>query len=50
MNTAAALIVAGVVTDLAAGVRLAAEAIDTGKARKVLDHLVQVTNTLGDKA
>ncbi|MDY0883048.1 anthranilate phosphoribosyltransferase [Dongia soli] len=50
MNAAAALIVAGVVTDLAAGVRLAAEAIDTGKARKVLDHLVQVTNTVGDKA
>ncbi|TXH34701.1 MAG: anthranilate phosphoribosyltransferase [Rhodospirillaceae bacterium] len=50
MNAAAAFIVAGVVTDLAAGVRLAAEAIDTGKARKVLDHLVQVTNTLGDKA
>jgi anthranilate phosphoribosyltransferase len=50
MNAAAAFIIAGLVTDLAAGVRLAAEAIDTGKARKVLDHLVQVTNTLGDKA
>jgi anthranilate phosphoribosyltransferase len=44
MNAAAGLVVAGTTTDLAAGVRLAAEAIDDGRAVAVLERLVEVSN------
>jgi anthranilate phosphoribosyltransferase len=44
LNTAAALIVAERAEDLKAGVRIAAEAIDSGKARQVLDKLIAVSN------
>ncbi|MCB1464826.1 MAG: anthranilate phosphoribosyltransferase [Nitratireductor sp.] len=44
MNTAAALIIADSASDLAQGVRLAAEAIDTGAAKAVLEKLVIVSN------
>jgi anthranilate phosphoribosyltransferase len=38
-NTAAALIVAGRTTSLHEGVAMSADAIDTGKAKMVLDNL-----------
>lgn len=44
LNTAAALIVSDRAEDLKAGVRIAAEAIDSGKARQVLDKLIAVSN------
>ena len=39
MNAGAALVVAGMAPDLAAGINLAGEAIDSGAARDVLDRL-----------
>ena len=44
LNAAAALIIAGKVTDLKAGVIKAAAAIDGGQAQAVLDKLVEITN------
>ena len=44
LNSAAALLVAGRADDLRAGVALAADAIDSGRARQVLDELVRITN------
>jgi anthranilate phosphoribosyltransferase len=44
LNAAAALVVVGKATDLAAGVALAAEVIDSGRANEVLDAFVRVTN------
>jgi anthranilate phosphoribosyltransferase len=47
LNTAGALIVAGKAATLKDGVALAAETIDSGKARAKLDGLVEVTNRQG---
>ena len=44
LNTAAALIIAGKVTDLRSGADLALDAIVNGKAAKVLASLVAITN------
>ncbi len=44
LNAAAALIVAGKAEGLLQGAKLAAEAIDSGAARKSLDDLVAITN------
>lgn len=44
LNTAAALVVADRAEDLRTGVRLAAEAIDSGRAKATLDTLVSVSN------
>ena len=44
LNSAAALIVAGRARDLRRGVDQAAQAIDEGKARRVLEKLVAITN------
>ncbi len=44
LNSAAALVVADRVGDLRAGVAIAAEAIDSGAARQVLERLVAMTN------
>ena len=44
-NRAAALLVAGKVATLRAGVQMAAEAVDSGKARAVLAKLVAITNS-----
>jgi anthranilate phosphoribosyltransferase len=41
LNAAAAMVVAGVSTDLSAAVELASEAIDTGKAQKTLEILIR---------
>ncbi len=43
-NAAAALIVAGKADNAGDGVRLAAESIDSGRARSVLDRLVEISN------
>lgn len=45
MNAAAALIVAEKANDLRAGAEMAAEMIDSGAAARVLDRLVEITNT-----
>ncbi|HJT07508.1 MAG TPA: anthranilate phosphoribosyltransferase [Stellaceae bacterium] len=47
LNSAAALIVAGRAHDLRQGVDQAADAIDEGKARRVLEKLVAITNGSG---
>ena len=44
LNSAAALVVAGKVERLRDGIGLAAEVIDNGHARHVLDRLVEITN------
>ncbi len=44
-NSAAALLVAGKAATLRAGVQMAAEAIDSGKARATLEKLVAITNS-----
>lgn len=44
LGSAGALIVAGKASDLKEGVGMAAEAVDSGAARKVLDDLVKITN------
>ncbi len=43
LNAAAALLVAGKVPDLRAGAEMAAESIDSGAARKVLEGMVRIT-------
>jgi len=45
LNAAAALIIAGRATDLREGARLAADGIDSGRARRALERLVAITNT-----
>jgi anthranilate phosphoribosyltransferase len=47
LNSAAALVVAGRAADLGEGLTLAAHAIDSGAARKVLQDLVTLTNGAG---
>lgn len=44
-NAAAALIVAGEANDIKAGAALAAQSIDSGKAKGVLDKLIEITNS-----
>jgi len=43
INSAAALVVAGKAADLMEGVRLAADSLDSGRARAALDRLVQIS-------
>lgn len=43
-TAAAALMIAGKAGDLKAGVKLAADAVDSGRAMKVLEHLIRITN------
>jgi len=44
MNAAAALLAGGKAKNLKEGVRMAAEAIDSGAARRTLDRLIEVSN------
>ena len=44
MNAGAGLVIAGKVSDLPDGIRLAAEAIDSGQGQTVLETLVKVSN------
>ncbi|MCB8838556.1 anthranilate phosphoribosyltransferase [Aurantimonas sp. VKM B-3413] len=46
LNAAGALVMAGAVPDLSAGVAKAAEAIDTGRARAALERLAAVTQRI----
>ncbi len=50
INAAAVLLLAGVAADLKQGVTRAAEAVDTGKAQKTLEHLVRLSLSLKDVA
>ncbi|HEV2302916.1 MAG TPA: anthranilate phosphoribosyltransferase [Stellaceae bacterium] len=45
-NSAAALVVAGRAADLKAGIELAAASVDSGAARRVLEKLVALTNSV----
>ena len=45
LNSAAALVVGGKAADLRGGVKLAAEALESGAARRVLDRLIEITNS-----
>ena len=44
LNAAAAIAAGGLVGDMAAGIEVARESIDSGKARQALDRLVEVSN------
>ena len=50
MNAAAALLAAGVVPDLAAGVVRARESIDSGRAAEVLERLVMTSRRMGESS
>jgi anthranilate phosphoribosyltransferase len=50
LNSGAALVVAGRVTNVEAGIELAAKSIDSGAARRVLDQLVARTNAPAEAA
>ncbi|HEX5454609.1 MAG TPA: anthranilate phosphoribosyltransferase [Stellaceae bacterium] len=50
LNSAAALVVAGRVDSLRDGAALAAQSIDSGRARQTLDRLVAMTNAVADDA
>ena len=45
LNAAAALVVAGKVTDVAAGIEAAAESVDSGLAANALERLVSVSRS-----
>ena len=47
LNSAAALLVAGKAPDLSGAVALGRDAIDSGRARTVLDRLIAITNSGG---
>lgn len=44
MNAGAALYIGGKAADMADGIRLAASLIDSGKAARTLDRLIEVSN------
>ncbi|TPK90487.1 anthranilate phosphoribosyltransferase [Mesorhizobium sp. B2-4-17] len=44
MNAGAGLVIAGKATTLGDGIAMAAQAIDSGRALQVLDHLVEISN------
>jgi len=46
LNAAAVLLVAGVAGDFRQGVRLAVEALDTGRAQETLEHLARLSQSL----
>ncbi|SVC30959.1 uncharacterized protein METZ01_LOCUS283813, partial [marine metagenome] len=46
LNTAAALIISGKVKDLKEGVNIAANTIDSGKAKLVLERMIEITNSI----
>ena len=45
LNAAAAIVVGGLAEDITAGLEVARESIDSGKARQALDRLVEVSNS-----
>lgn len=44
LNAGVALYLSGIASDVTAGIRIAATAIDTGKAKAALDRLIEVSN------
>ncbi|HIN76152.1 MAG TPA: anthranilate phosphoribosyltransferase, partial [Rhodospirillales bacterium] len=46
LNTAAALIISDKVKDLKEGVNIAANTIDSGKAKLVLERMIEITNSI----
>ena len=48
LNAGAALVAAGKADDISAGIKLAAEALDSGAALQKLDQLIEVSNRLAD--
>ena len=50
MNAGAAILAGGLADDLPGGMERAAEAIDAGAARRVLDRLVETTGQLAAEA
>ena len=50
LNSAAALVVAGRADNLRDGAALAAQSIDSGRARQTLDRLVAMTNAVAGDA
>lgn len=44
LNSGAALMIAGLAANIPAGIDMAAASIDSGKARKALDKLIQISN------
>ena len=49
-NTAAALIIADKARDLKEGVRIAADAIDSGRAKEVLAKMIEITNSIPENS
>ncbi|MBL8707718.1 MAG: anthranilate phosphoribosyltransferase, partial [Rhodospirillaceae bacterium] len=49
LNAAAALVVADKVPDIAAGIKLAEDALDFARAREKLDALIRVTNRVDQR-
>ena len=45
LNAAAAVVVGGLAEDITAGLEVARESIDSGKARQALDRLIEVSNS-----
>ena len=48
LNSAAAFIIAGKADTLKQGVKIAEQSIDQGKAKEKLEHLIKVSNDLGE--
>ena len=50
LNAAAVLLVAGIAVDIKQGIKLAADAIDTGRAQETLEHLARLSQGLAGGA
>ncbi len=50
LNAAAVLLVAGVAVDMISGIKLAADAVDTGRAWETLEHFVRLSQGLAGEA
>jgi anthranilate phosphoribosyltransferase len=50
LNAAAAFLVAGLCKDFREGIRIAEESIDSGRAKKKLDRLVEFTQSAAEKS
>jgi len=48
LNAGAAILVAGLAEDLKSAVNRAAEVVDSGRARKIIDLLIQISHEAGD--
>ena len=48
LNASAAIVAGGAAENLKDGIRLAAESIDSGKAKVSLEKLIELTQNIGD--